>query len=135
VTGSLLELATPLFEDCQALAGAQRRACSLRVRNAARDLNRTTYLHTLPVGDHLRFDPYEPMGGGFRVYLRGFEQRDGQRVISTRATEGGVLPVHTIAQGFSVVPGPGGPAVGHPERARALGAARHLPLRRDVHRR
>jgi len=104
VTGSLLDLAAPLFEDCQALAGAQRRACTLRVRNAARDLNRTTYLHTLPVGDHLRFDPYEPMGGGFRVYLRGFEQRDGQRVISTRATEGGVLPVHTIAQGFSVVP-------------------------------
>jgi hypothetical protein len=104
VTGSLLDLAAPLFEDCQALAGAQRRACTLRVRNAARDLNRTTYLHTLPAGDHLRFDPYEPMGGGFRVYLRGFEQRDGQRVISTRATVGGVLPVHTIAQGFSVVP-------------------------------
>lgn len=104
VTGSLLSLAEPLFEDCQALTGVHRRACSLRVRNAARDLNRTTYLHTLPAGDHLRFDPYEPMGGGFRVYLRGFEQRDGQRVVSTRATEGGVLPVHTIAQGFSVVP-------------------------------
>lgn len=104
VTGSLLELAAPLFEDCQALSGAARRSCVTRVRNAGRDLNRTTYLYTLPAGDHLRFDPYEPMGGGFRVYLRGFEQRDGQRVIATRATDGGVLPVHTIAQGFSVVP-------------------------------
>lgn len=104
VTGSLLELAAPLFEDCEALAGVARRTCTTRVRNAARDLNRTTYLATLPAGDHLRFDPYEPMGGGFRVYLRGFEQRDGQRVIATRATEGGALPVHTIAQGFSTVP-------------------------------
>jgi hypothetical protein len=104
VTGSLMELAAPLFEDCRAVTGPQRRACTTRVRNASRDLNRTTYLHTLPAGDHLRFDPYEPMGSGFRIYLRGFEQRDGQRVISTRATEGGVLPVHTIAQGFSAVP-------------------------------
>ena len=104
VTGSLLDLAAPLLEDCLALSGGARRACQVRVRNAARSLNESTYLHALPAAQYLRFDPYEPMGGGFRVYLRGFEQRDGDRVVSTRATHGGALPEHTIAQGFDTVP-------------------------------
>jgi hypothetical protein len=104
VTGPLLDLAAPLLEDCQALSGAARRACLLRVRNARRDLNESTYLYALPAAEHLRFDPYEPMGGGFRVYLRGFQQGDEGRLVATRATRAGELPDHTVAEGFSVVP-------------------------------
>ncbi len=104
VQGSVLELAEPLFEDCGALPRNQRRACRTRVRNATRSLNSTNYLWTTAAGDHLRFDPYEPMGGGFRGYLRGFQEREGDHLIATRATEGGSLPEHTVAEGFSRVP-------------------------------
>ncbi|MCB9661691.1 MAG: hypothetical protein H6726_28855 [Sandaracinaceae bacterium] len=104
VSGSLLELANPVLENCHALSGAARRTCTVRVRNASRELNGHTYLYSMPAGQHLRFDPYEPMGGGFRVYLEGFEQHDDTRVVATRETASGVLPAHTVAQGFSVVP-------------------------------
>ena len=104
VTGSLVDVVAPLFEDCAGTTGRARRECLVNLRGERRRFAGETYLVSLSAADLLRIGDYEPMDGGFRVTLRHFAFATDEHVVATTRTEGGRAPDAVVATGFATVP-------------------------------
>lgn len=101
VSGHLTELVAPLFEEC---TGRSRARCLRQQRQRHQRMRNENYLWGQGAVGHIRIDPYEPMGGGFRVAVTGFAARDAGTLVATRPLEDGALPPHVLGEGFVPVP-------------------------------